>query len=88
MEYLKKCMEAEAAFPLSYFYMARIYLNRGQNYEEAVSLVKKGLDLKPGPAELPLGYFLLADLYNRLGDSRQSEEYVRKGRNLANSKVT
>jgi len=88
MEYLKKCMEAEPAFPLSYFYLARIYLNRGQNYEEAVSLVKKGLDLKPGPAELPLGYFLLADLYNRLGDSRQSEEYVRKGRNLANSKVT
>ena len=86
LEYLKKCMDAEPEFPLSYFYAARVYLNRGQNYEEAVSLVKKGIDLKPGPAELPLGYFLLADLYSRLGESRLSEEYARRGRDLANSK--
>jgi len=86
LEYLKKCMDAEPEFPLSYFYAARIYLNRGQNYEEAISLVKKGIDLKPGRAELPLGYFLLADLYSRLGDNRLSEEYARRGRDLANSK--
>jgi len=69
----------------AYFTLGNLYFKQ-RKFEEAVNLVKKGLDLKPGPAELPLGYFLLADLYGRLGDRRQSEEYVRKGRKNANSK--
>ncbi len=82
LEYLKKTIEINPNFPLSYFYLARIYLNRGQNFEEAISLVKKGIELKPEKKDLPLGYFLLADLYNRLGKSTLSEEYARKGREL------
>jgi tetratricopeptide (TPR) repeat protein len=58
-------------------------LNRGERYDEAVSLVEKGIELKPPDKDLPLGYFLLADLYNRLGKLSKSEEYVRKGRALA-----
>jgi arylsulfatase A-like enzyme/Flp pilus assembly protein TadD len=85
-ETLRKTIEAEPAFPIAYFYLARIHLRRGRDYEEAIALVKKGIGLKPAPADLPLGYFLLADLYNRLGDARQSEEYARKGRELANSR--
>ena len=54
-------------------------LNRGENYEEAIALARKGVDLKPDPAELPLGYFLLADLYNRTGNGALSAEYARKG---------
>jgi arylsulfatase A-like enzyme/tetratricopeptide (TPR) repeat protein len=80
---LKRTVEAEPAFPLAYFYLARIHLRRGQGYEEAVALVKKGIELKPVAAELPLGYFLLADLYNRLGDDAASAEYARKGREAA-----
>jgi tetratricopeptide (TPR) repeat protein len=70
---------------LSYFYLARIYLNRGENFEEAIKLVKKGIDLHPEPDDLPLGYFLLADLYSRLGDAALSAEYARKGEELARS---
>ena len=77
---LQKTIEAEPEFPIAYFYLARIHIRRGQNFEEAIALTKKGLDLKPSPADLPLGYFLLADLYSRVGDSVQSEEYARKGR--------
>jgi arylsulfatase A-like enzyme/predicted Zn-dependent protease len=82
-EYLKACMDADPRFPLTYFYLARIYLNRGERYEESVEMVKKGLALKPDKAELPLGYFLLADLYSRLGDVALSDEYAQKGRALA-----
>jgi arylsulfatase A-like enzyme/predicted Zn-dependent protease len=78
-ETLRKTIEAEPEFPVAYFYLARILLRRGPDFEEAISLVKKGIDLKPAPAELPLGYFLLADLYNRVGDVVRSEEYARKG---------
>jgi choline-sulfatase len=80
---LRRCLEINPDFPLPYFYLARIYLNRQENFEEAVKLVQKGIDLKPEPQDLPLGYFLLADLYNRLGESTQSLESARKGRELA-----
>lgn len=86
MELLKKCIEAEPSFPLSYFYLARIYLNQNRNLEEAISLVNKGIELKPNPADLPLGYFLLADLYNRTGDGRRSEECARKGQALVHTR--
>jgi len=81
-EYLKACLDADPSFPLTYFYLARIDLNRGERFEEAVDLVKKGIDLKPDKAELPLGYFLLADLYGRLGNMALSDEYAQKGRVL------
>ena len=79
LDSLNKCLETNPRFPLTYFYLARIHLRRGERYGEAIDLVKKGLELKPEKAELPLGYFLLADLYNRLGDNALSEENARKG---------
>lgn len=80
---LEKTIESNPRFPLSYFYLARIFLNRGERYKEAVDLVLKGIALKPEKKELPLGYFLLADLYNRLGDKGRSQSYAYKGRALA-----
>ena len=82
-EYLNISLESNPNFPLTYFYLARIYLNRGEDYPDAVRLVEKGIELKPEEQDLPLGYFLLADLYNRLGDSVKSQEFAQKGRALA-----
>jgi tetratricopeptide (TPR) repeat protein len=81
-KYLEKTKESNPNFPLSYFYLARIYLNRSERFEEAVELVNKGIELKPEDKDLPLGYFLLADLYNRLGDSTKSAESLRKAQEL------
>jgi arylsulfatase A-like enzyme/predicted Zn-dependent protease len=86
LETLKQALQAEPDFPLTYFYLARIYLKRGENLEEAIRLTKKGLELKPDKENAPLGYFLLADLYNRLGDYSRSEEYARQGQQLLKSK--
>jgi arylsulfatase A-like enzyme/Flp pilus assembly protein TadD len=83
LAYLNKTKALNPDFPLTYFYLARVDLNRHQNYEEAVALVKKGIELKPDPPDLPLGYFLLADLYNRLGQEALSQDYARKGQNAA-----
>ncbi|HUT07569.1 MAG TPA: sulfatase-like hydrolase/transferase [Candidatus Latescibacteria bacterium] len=76
---LQKTIAVNPEFPIAYFYLARIELRRGRDFEQAIALAKKGIELKPAPAELPLGYFLLADLYNRVGDAVKSEEYARKG---------
>jgi len=81
-EYLEKTIESNPNFPMSYFYLARIYLFKEEKYKEAVELVKKGIELKPQEKNLPLGYFLLADLYNRLGEHKKSQDYAQKGKQL------
>jgi len=80
--YLEKGILLAPEFALNYFYLARIHLNRGDKFAEAVELVKKGIAQKPEGRDLALGYFLLADLYNRMGDAARSEEYARKGRSV------
>jgi hypothetical protein len=42
-------------------------------------MVKKGIELEPEKEHLPLGYFLLSDLYNRIGDYSKYSEYLRLG---------
>jgi len=76
MKYLKMTIDINPDFPLSYFYLGRIYLNQGINHEKAISLVKKGIELKPQKDKLPLGYFLLADLYYRIGDDVRYRKYL------------
>jgi tetratricopeptide (TPR) repeat protein len=83
LTYLNKTKALNPDFGLTYFYLARIELNRGRDYDAAVALVQKGLALKPEASDLPLGYFLLADLYNRLGQDALSQEYARKGQEAA-----
>ncbi len=60
-------------------------LNHGESLEEAVRLVKKGIELRPDRKDLPLGYFLLADLYNRLDQDALAAEFARKGQELSRS---
>ena len=82
-EALEKCLEADPKFALAYFYLARLDLERGERYADAIELVRKGIDLKPDPAELGLGYSLLADLYQRTGDDARARECAAKARALA-----
>ncbi len=82
-KYLEETLSSNPNFPLGYFYLARIYLNRGEKYQEAISLVEKGINKKPEEKDLVLGYYLLADLYNRIGNNTKSLEYAQKGQELA-----
>ncbi|MGB9004522.1 MAG: sulfatase-like hydrolase/transferase [Candidatus Aminicenantales bacterium] len=80
---LERGIKIAPKFPLNYFYLARIYLNRGVKFNEAVDFVQKGIGLKPDKSDLALAYFLLADLYNRLGDAAASDRYARLGQATA-----
>ncbi len=82
-EALEKCLEADPKFAPTYFYLARLDLERGERYAEGIELARKGLDLKPAPAELPFGYSLLAELYKRTGDEARARECADKARALA-----
>jgi arylsulfatase A-like enzyme/Tfp pilus assembly protein PilF len=80
---LERGLEADPKFPLTYLYLARLDLAQDRSLPEAVGLVEKGLALAPEPAETVRAYFLLSELYRRLGDAARSRDYAAKGRALA-----
>jgi arylsulfatase A-like enzyme/Tfp pilus assembly protein PilF len=80
---LEKCLAADPKSPLTYLYLARLDLTGNERYPEAIELVHKGLALQPAPSETAMGYFLLAELYRRVGDTARSRDYAAKGRALA-----
>jgi arylsulfatase A-like enzyme/Tfp pilus assembly protein PilF len=77
---LERCLTVDPKFPLTYLYLARLDLARNESYPEAIDLAQKGIGLRPEPADLAMGYFLLAELYRRVGDGARSQDYAAKGR--------
>ena len=69
--------------PLPLLYGARNLLDRGRDFQDAIRLAESGLELANDDRESAFGCFLLADLYNRLGDAARSEEFARRGQALA-----
>jgi arylsulfatase A-like enzyme/Tfp pilus assembly protein PilF len=80
---LRDAIEANPLSPGPYLMLALTFLQREERYAEAVELAHQALDRGPKGRELQLSYFLLADLYNRLGDSEREHEYARLGRSMA-----
>jgi arylsulfatase A-like enzyme/Tfp pilus assembly protein PilF len=76
---LKKSIELAPRFAPAYLHLAKLALDRGMGYPEAIRLVRAALDLHPRGEDLAFADFLLADLYNRVGDQERSRDYARKG---------
>ncbi len=84
MEHFKKSIEVNESFAIGHLYLAKMYLDQG-NLEQAMSLAKKGIELGPEPAMAPLGHFILADVYSRLGRHRDAEREVAIAQRLQRS---
>jgi arylsulfatase A-like enzyme/Tfp pilus assembly protein PilF len=84
MVHFQKSIELNPDFAVGYLYLAKMHLDSG-NLNEAMSLARKGIDLGPEPSMAPLGHFILADVYNRLGRPRDAEREVAIARRLQRS---
>lgn len=80
---LHRAIEVNPTAPAPYLALAKLYLDRGEHLREAVGLVEEALRREPVGRQLALADFLLADLYNRLGDQARSREYARRGAEAA-----
>ena len=76
---LKRTIELAPQFAPAYLHLAKISLDRSAGYPEAIGMVRRALDLGLHGEELAFADFLLADLYNRVGDESLSREYARRG---------
>jgi hypothetical protein len=64
--------------PEGYLFLARGLLQESALIDDVQALVEKGLSLARTPDTRALGFFLLADVYNRKGQPDAANEALRK----------
>jgi len=83
-EHFEKAIETNDKFAIGHLYLAKFYLDSGE-LEKAQELALKGIELGPEPSMAPLGHFILADVYNRLGRFADAEKELRTAQRLQSS---
>jgi len=71
-------------FGTGHLYLAKSLLDLNQ-LEAAEQAARKGLQSNPEPRLVPLGHYVLADVYNRQGQHARAEAEVAKARKLEGS---
>lgn len=82
--YYRKTISANPSFNIPYFMIAKYYLDRKENLEEAIKLCEKGTALPSQNKYTALGYYILSDIYSYLGDKNKADLYYTKGKSIAN----
>ena len=77
----RKAVEIEPAFGTGQLYLAKALLDVG-DLQGAEEWARKGLLAKPDPRIAPLGHFVLADVFNRLGRPKDAEREAAAARRL------
>ena len=65
-----------------HFFLAKSLLDSGESLDEAVELARAGLSLGPSPEVAPMGHYLLADIFTRLGRPQEAERELAAARAL------
>ncbi|MDI6699522.1 MAG: sulfatase-like hydrolase/transferase [Candidatus Saccharicenans sp.] len=86
LEQMEKVMKAAPAEAEGYLFLARGKLLRRDDPTEILELVKAGLSRARTPELKALGYFLLADAYNRLGQPARVQEALALANQYKNQK--
>ncbi len=71
----------DATYPC--LYRSRNLLDRREDLPGAVRLAEQGLERASDDRQAAFALFLLADLYDRLGDPERSSDFARRGKALA-----
>lgn len=83
-EHFEAAIEINDKFAIGHLYLAKFYLDTG-DLQKAEELATKGIELGPEPSMRPLGHFILADVYNRLGRPEDVERELRAARRAQQS---
>ena len=79
---LKGAIDANPSFAEGYFYLAKAHLDAGRDLQPAIAIARKGLELAPDSPYAPLGHYVIADIYNRLGQPDLAQREAAIGRRL------
>ncbi len=75
-------IESNHDFVQGYYYLSKLIMDRGGDLERAERLVRTGIEKDPDHSEGPLGYYVLADILNRMGRTAEAREAVAIGQRI------
>src|SRR6185437_1254013 len=78
----RHAIESNPGFAEGHLYLAKLYLDLGQRFDEALALARKGIELGPDADYAPLGHYVIADIYSRQGRRAEAEQEAARGRAL------
>ena len=78
----RHAIEVNPEFAEGHLYLAKLYLDLGERFDDALSLARKGIDLAPDADDAPLGHYVIADIYSRQGRPAEAEQEAARGRAL------
>ncbi len=79
---LERTLELDPDYALANLFMARVIMLRNGDLQAAIAMVEKAVAQPLDTPDLTLGYYLLADLYSRIGDHARAEEWAARGNRL------
>jgi arylsulfatase A-like enzyme/Tfp pilus assembly protein PilF len=80
LDAFKAAIASNDRFAEGHLFLAKLYLEMGQHLDDAIALAKKGVELDPHSEFAPLGYYILADIYNRQGRPADAAREAALGR--------
>ena len=81
VDHFRAAVDINPSFAAGYLYLAKALLDAGE-LQDAETAALKGLASNPEPQVRPLGHYVLADVYTRLGREREAAQHVAIGRRL------
>jgi arylsulfatase A-like enzyme/predicted Zn-dependent protease len=79
--HFRAAVDANPSFGSGYLYLAKALLDAGE-LQDSEAAALKGLASNPEPQVKPLGHYVLADVYTRMGRERDAARHVAMGRRL------
>ena len=84
---LEQAIVSNPRFAEGHIFLAKAYLDSGRNFDHAIELARKGLELHPTPDIAPLAHYVMADIFSRKGRPGESQREVALGKALENRKA-
>ena len=81
VHHFRSAVEANPSFAAGYLYLAKALLDAG-DLRDSEAAALKGLSSSPERQVQPLGHYVLADVYTRMGRERDAARHVALGRKL------
>jgi len=75
-------IESNPKFVQGYYYLSKLIMDRGGDLGRAEELARLGIENDPEHEEGPLGYYVLADIFNRTGRAAEAREAVAAGQRI------
>ncbi len=82
IEAYRAAVDAAPDFARGHFHLAKAMMDTGSDLAEAEAVARRGLELEPVGEDGALGYFVLADILNRLGRPAEERQALARGQEL------